>query len=184
MFSSDSTRTIAPLSSRARKSRNGLRRAQSHRTLKCRPRFATLRQIIGASCSPSPTISDTAKPYGQLRCLPMFGRCSRRSGALVGAPVERMGWPKRRLAATKADAGRTVPPVASIWHPAEDDLADTTPARRHELSGLFALAIRDGVARLLPVGRHTDTAEQNHIVTATVSHHTARHTVLPHLRSW
>jgi secondary thiamine-phosphate synthase enzyme len=32
------------------------------------------------------------------------------------------------------------------------------------------LAIRDGVARLLPVGRHTDTAQQNHIVTATVTH--------------
>jgi hypothetical protein len=63
------------------------------------------------------------------------------------------------------------------WHPAEDDLADTTPARRHELSGLFALAIRDGVARLPPAGRHTDTAGQNHIVTALVSHHTARHTL-------
>ena len=45
------------------------------------------------------------------------------------------------------------------------------------LSGLFALAIRDGVARLLPVGRHTDTAEQNHTVAAIVSHHKGCHTI-------
>jgi hypothetical protein len=58
-------------------------------------------------------------------------------------------------------------------HSAENDLAGTTPARRQDQSGLFALAIRGGMALLLPAKR-PDAAEQNQRVAPAVRHHDSR----------
>jgi hypothetical protein len=60
--SSGLTKATPPLPSRARGFSDGRQDVSSRRTLRCRLRFATARRTTGASCSPSPTISDTANP--------------------------------------------------------------------------------------------------------------------------
>ena len=63
----------------------------------------------------------------------------------------------------------------ALRHPAENDLAPTTPARDTKHAGLSSQPIRSGMAGLLPGRRHANTTPSKQALAASLNRYQTRH---------